>query len=162
MFHPCFRNTQVHGTRKPHQLSHHLPAWGKKKSLSKLEDAKENHSLLPLPAQEEQMLFLLFSFQSKFSIHERCQVKIPRNECILLTCKSGNGDKSFFIKLLSPIGELISGPFPRNGSLYKEREITDSTISKPSIVGALKINSKYIILCLKKPLFQCHHVCTVP
>lgn len=60
MFHPCFRNTQVHGTRKPHQLSHHLPAWGKKKSLSKLEDAKENHSLLPLPAQEEQMLFLFF------------------------------------------------------------------------------------------------------
>ena len=89
--------------------------------------------------------FFLFSFQSKFSVPERCQVKIRRSECILLTCKSGNGDKSLFIKLLSPTGELISGPFLLNWSLYKEIEITSSTISRLSIVGTLKINSKYII-----------------
>lgn len=98
MFHPCSRNSQVQGTRKPHQLPCLLPAWGRKKGLSKFEDAKENHSLLPLPAQMENFSFFLLSFQSKFSVRERCQVKIPRNECILLTCKPGNGDKSFFCK----------------------------------------------------------------
>lgn len=52
--------------------------------------------------------------------------------------------KAFFVKLLSPMGEFISRLFLLNWSLYKETEITDYTISKLSIVGALKINTKYI------------------
>jgi hypothetical protein len=52
MFHTFFRNSQMQGTRKPHQLSYLLPAWKREKSLQKFESAKENHSLLPLPAQK--------------------------------------------------------------------------------------------------------------
>ena len=60
MFHPCFRNTQEDGTRKPHQLSHLLPAWGRKKGLSNKEDAKENHSLLPCQHKKNRCFFSFF------------------------------------------------------------------------------------------------------
>lgn len=100
MFYTCSRNTQMHGTRKPHQLSYFIPVLGQKRAKTNVRVPTRTifYYLCQHKKKKKQKtdaFFFFFFFQNKIRVYERCQVKIPRNKHILLTCKSGNGDKSF-------------------------------------------------------------------